>query len=112
MTADGMSVMEGRKLQEEIQFRLTRDGRLELVSPTTARRYADHPGDVREFASQCGADYVLEGSSWRSEAGFEAVLWVVDGQSGRTSRACRGGSSSVEQLSTELVDQVLGVLIR
>lgn len=112
MTADGMSVTEGRKLQEEIQFRLTRDSQLELVSPTTARRYANHPGDVREFASQCGADYVLEGSSWRSEEGFEAVLWVVDGQSGRTSRACRSGSVSVEQLSSALVEQVLGVLSR
>lgn len=112
MSADGMTVLEGRKLQEEIQFRLTQDGRWELVSPTTARRYADHPGDVREFASQCGADYVLEGSSWRSEAGFEAVLWVVDGQSGRTSRACRSGSASMEQLSSALVEQVLGVLSR
>jgi len=112
MTSDGMSVLEGRKLQEEIQFRLTQEGRMELISPTTARRYAEQPGDVRDFASQCGADYVLEGSTWRSEGGFEAVLWVVDGQSGRTSGACRGGSASVEELSSELVQQVLGVLSR
>ena len=112
MSADGMTLSEGRKLQEEIQVQLAQDGRLELVSPTTARRYADQSGDVREFATQCGADFVLEGTSWRSGDGFEAIVWVVNGQSGRTSRACRGGSSSVEQLSSDLVQQVLGVLNR
>jgi TolB-like protein len=76
-------------LAEELAVRLGELGRAELVSPTTALSYLGRVGDIRSFASECGADYVVEGSLESGDDYLRATLWFVDGHTGRTERPGR-----------------------
>jgi TolB-like protein len=76
-------------LAEELAVRLGELGRAELVSPTTAMSYLGRVGDIRSFASECGADYVVEGSLESGGDHLRTTLWFVDGHTGRTERPGR-----------------------
>jgi hypothetical protein len=107
LASDGLSPAETLVFLNQMHLSLTQDDRIELVSPTTARHYSGQPGDVREIASHCGADIVIEGSTWKGDNGFEAVLWIVNGGNGRIARSCRGGPAPLLDLSELLASQVI-----
>lgn len=76
-------------LLDEMLVKLGQHHRIELVAPTTSRSYAGRKGDVREFATECGADYVVEGTLQRRGERMELTLWLVDGHTGRTRQPAR-----------------------
>jgi hypothetical protein len=47
---------------EELLFVLGKPAEREVVARTTALAYRGRTGDVRQFAAECGADFVVEGS--------------------------------------------------
>jgi len=77
------------RLAEELSILLGETGGAALVSPTTAMSYAGRIGDVREFAAECDADFVLEGSLDLSDMNLRATLWLVNGRNGKTERSGR-----------------------
>ncbi|MFN7922346.1 MAG: hypothetical protein U0Q16_19745 [Bryobacteraceae bacterium] len=79
----------GHRFLEDLHVALGETAPFDLVAPTTALGYVGKFGDVREFAAECGADMVAEGSLSRSGDQFEATLWLVDGRTGRTRRPGR-----------------------
>lgn len=107
MRSDGLSISEVRQFLESLQLHLVLSERFELISPTTARRYSEQSGDVRKFAHECGAEFVLEGTTWRTEVDYHAILWVVSGQSGRTTKPFFGHSSEIGDLSESLARRIL-----
>lgn len=91
------------QLLEEILFGLYERGKQELVAPTTALNYRGRAGDVRIFAAECRADFVVEGSLRRRDNLIEATVWLVDGQSGHARRSRRiigSDASDVARLAT------------
>ncbi|MBV8847107.1 MAG: hypothetical protein JO307_30225 [Bryobacterales bacterium] len=86
-------------LVEELAVRLGELGRIELVSPTTALSYMGRVGDVRQFAAECGADFVMEGRLEASDAKLRATLWLVNGHSGRTEKPGRFAGGDPEELA-------------
>jgi TolB-like protein len=76
-------------LVAELAVLLGELGRAELVSPTTALSYLGRVGDIRSFAGECGADYVVEGSLESGGDHLRATVWFVDGRTGRTERPGR-----------------------
>jgi TolB-like protein len=90
-------VEDGDQFLEELLFALGEPGGRELVAATTALGYRGRAGDVREFASECHADFVVEGSLRRRNEVFEVTAWLIDGQSGRATRSKRiAGSNAVD----------------
>jgi TolB-like protein len=90
--------MEGHveQLLEEVLIGLVERSELELIAPATALAYRGHAGDIRQFAAECRADFVVEGSLRRQNELIEATAWLVDGQSGRARRFKRmTGSDAV-----------------
>jgi TolB-like protein len=77
------------RVAEELIVLVGEAGGPKLVSPTTAMSYAGRIGDIREFAAECGSDYVVEGSLDVTEAQFRLTLWFVNGRSGTTEQAGR-----------------------
>ncbi len=88
-----------RGLVEELLVRIGERGGTELVSLTTALSYVGRSGDVREFAAECGADFVIEGSLQRRGAEVQVTLWLVDGNSGRTERPGRFTAGDTDELA-------------
>ena len=86
------------RLVEELLVRLGEQGDVQLVSPTTALSYLGRVGDVREFAAECGADFVVEGSLELSAVRLRVTLWLVDGRTGRTERPGRFAGTEVDEL--------------
>jgi hypothetical protein len=85
------------ELHDELLFGLATVDRLSLVSPTTALAYGGRSGDVREFAAECHADFVVEGSIRRHGECFEARIWLVEGRSGRVQRTKKlSGSAGID----------------
>jgi TolB-like protein len=54
---------------------------------------------VREFAAECGADFVLEGSLDLCDMQLRATIWLVNGRSGRTERPGRFAAPDAEELA-------------
>jgi TolB-like protein len=77
------------QLLEELLIALGEGNGPELVASTTALAYRGRVGDVRQFASECRADYVIEGTLRQRNESIEATVWLVDGQSGRALRSRR-----------------------
>jgi len=86
------------RLVDELLVRLGEQGGVQLVSPTTALSYLGRVGDVREFAAECGADFVVEGSLEASDVQLRVTLWLVDGRSGRTERPGRFAGTDLDEL--------------
>jgi TolB-like protein len=93
-TADLAEVFYG-----ELLINLAAVENLELIAQTTARGYSRHLGDVRLFAAQTGADFVVEGTARDSAAGMLITLWLVDGETGRTRILCRLAGADPEDLA-------------
>jgi TolB-like protein len=91
---------------EELLVRLGELGGAQLVSPTTALSHAGRIGDVREFAAECGADLVVEGSLETCGEHFRITLWLVDGRSGRTARPGRFVGEDLAELVDQAADWV------
>ena len=86
----------GDQLLEELLFALGEKDGPALVAYTTALAYRGRAGDVREFAAECRADFVLEGSLRHRNESIELTVWLVDGQSGRALRSKRiNGSDAI-----------------
>lgn len=89
---------QAARLFEEVLVRLAEMGTTQLVAPTTARSYRDRVGDVRDFAAQCGADFVVEGDL-TFDTELRLTLWFVDGISGRAERPGRFTAADVDELA-------------
>ncbi len=89
---------QAARLFEEVLVRVAEMGTAQLVAPTTARSYRDRVGDVRDFAAQCGADFVVEGDL-ALDTELRLTLWFVDGISGRAERPGRFTGSDVDELA-------------
>jgi TolB-like protein len=74
---------QGEQLLEDLLVALGERNGPELVACTTALAYRGRVGDVRQFASECRADFVVEGSLRCLKETMEATVWFVDGRSGR-----------------------------
>jgi TolB-like protein len=100
----------GIRLFEELVFRLSERQGLQLVSPTTALGYGGRSGDIRKFAVECGADFVIEGSLRNEKGdpqanqneGVEATVWFIDGQSGLVRRSARICGSETEKIAWDM----------
>ena len=90
---------DGFRMTEELLVRAGEAGGAKLVSPTTALSYAGRVGDIREFAAECGADFVVEGRLDSYNAQLRATLWFVNGISGRTEKAGRFGGQDPEEMA-------------
>jgi TolB-like protein len=85
------------RLLEELLIALDERGGPVLVAPTTALGYRGRSGDIRHFAAECRANFVVEGSLRRRNESFELTAWLVDGQSGRVRRSKRiAGSDALD----------------
>jgi TolB-like protein len=86
-------------LFEDLLVRLGEQGVAQLIAPTTALSYRERVGDIREFARECGADAVVEGSLALDETKLRLSLWFVDGATGRVDRPGRFAASEIHELS-------------
>jgi TolB-like protein len=84
---------------EELHMNLHETGRLELIAPTTALSYRGRTGDIRQFAAECRADLVIEGSLRRVKESVEVALWLVDGQTAITRRSGRITGADVAEIA-------------
>lgn len=96
------------QLLEELLIMLAEHRGFELVSATTALAYRGRTGDVRQFAAECRADFVVEGSLRHRNESIDAMIWLVDGQSGRARRSKRitgaDGSDLARSISSWLIE--------
>src|SRR5215472_13762487 len=90
----------GNQLLEDLMFGLSEQGRYDLVARTTAMAYQGRAGDVRQFAAECGADLIVEGSLRAPENGIEATTWLVDGRAGRVLRSKKIRGNTASQVAT------------
>jgi TolB-like protein len=88
------------RLLDELLIQLGEHGGAELISPTTALSYMGRTGDVRAFAAECGADFVVEGSLDRHDSQLRTTVWFVNGRSGRTERPGRFAAPSLDELAS------------
>ena len=72
------------RMLDEINIELDREGCVELIAPTTALAYRGRAGDVRQFAAECSADYVVEGSLRMREGATEMSVWLVEAKTGKS----------------------------
>ena len=89
----------GEELLDEFLMAFGERSRAKLVAPTTAIAYRGRSGDVRQFAAECSADFVVEGSLRRRDALLEVMTWLIDGQSGRSLRSKRITGTTVLDLA-------------
>jgi TolB-like protein len=97
----------GEQLLEELLMAIGERGGPELVASTTALAYRGRMGDLRQFAAECRADFVVEGSLRRRNDLIEATVWLVDGQSGRARRSKRIAGVDVFELAPLVVSWLL-----
>jgi TolB-like protein len=88
---------------EELLIGLGKPKVREVMGPTTALGYRGRMGDVRQFAAECSADFVVEGSLRRRSESIEVTAWLVDGQSGRARRFKRISGSDVGDLARQTI---------
>lgn len=94
---------QGEQLLEELLFALSESNGPDLIALTTALAYRGRAGDVREFAAECEANFVLEGRLRKLQESIELTAWFVDGQSGRALRSKRfngGDPADLARLAT------------
>jgi TolB-like protein len=91
---------QAARLVEELLMKLGEHSVAELVSPTTALSYAGRIGDIREFAAECGAHFVIEGSLELWETQLRVTLWFVNGRTGRAERAARFTGQDSDELAS------------
>jgi TolB-like protein len=84
---------------EELLMNLDEKGRFATIAPTTALSYKGRAGDVRQFAAECRADMVVEGSLRRRREAMEVSLWLVDCQTGVIRRSSRINGADTAELS-------------
>jgi TolB-like protein len=89
----------GEQLLEELLIGLGEFGGPDLVASTTALGYRGRMGDIRQFAAECRADFIVEGSLRQHNESIEATVWLVDGQTGRARRSTRITGSDAFELS-------------
>jgi TolB-like protein len=92
---------------EELLIGLGNPGKRAMVAPTTALAYRGRTGDVRQFAAECGADFVVEGSLRRRNASIEVTAWLVDGQSGHARCFERITGSEPADLARQTIAKLL-----
>jgi TolB-like protein len=90
---------QSEELLEELLMAFGERGGAELGASTTAMAYRGRSGDVRQFAAECNADFVVEGSLRRRNDMIEAMVWLIDGHSGHAIRSKRITGSSPVDLS-------------
>ena len=71
------------EILDELYMELNQEGRLEVVAPTTSLTYRGRFGDVRQFAVECAADYIVEGSLKVRDGIAETMIWLVEGKTGK-----------------------------
>ena len=84
-----------------------RTRRVSLVARTTAKVYGSRLGDVRDFVAETGADHLIEGTVRAKGELTQVVLWLANGQTGRTQLLTKTASASAEQLSELAAQSVL-----
>lgn len=89
----------GEQLLEELLIGLGVFEGPELVAYTTALGYRGRMGDIRQFAAECHADFIVEGSLRQRNDSIEATVWLVDGQTGRARRSTRISASDALELA-------------
>jgi len=94
-------------LAEDLLFLLSEDFSIELIAPTTALSYRGRIGDIRNFASECQADFAFEGSIREHSGTLTLTAWLVDGQMGITVRSCRLSGSGASDLATRTAKWLL-----
>jgi TolB-like protein len=90
---------QSMRLAEEVLVQVGEVNGATLVSPTTALSYAGRIGNVREFAAECGADFVLEGTLELRDTQLRVTLWLVDGRSGTTEKVGRFAAPDTDELA-------------
>jgi TolB-like protein len=98
---------QAERLLEEMMIRLTEEAGPLLVAPTTALGYCGRRGDVRQFAAECHADFVGEGSLRRKDALVDVTIWLVDGRSGHAQRSTRIQGTDAAELAQPAVAWLL-----
>lgn len=85
---------------EALLLELARIDGICLIAQTTARFFATRSGDIRLFAAESGADYVIEGTARPRDADVVTTLWAVEGRTGHTGSPCMtlGGSAEEQAL--------------
>jgi len=86
------------RLFEDLLVRMGEQGVAQLIAPTTALSYGARIGDIREFARECGADVVVEGSLTLDERTLTLTLWFADGATGRVERPGRFAAADTDDL--------------
>jgi hypothetical protein len=89
---------------DSFSLRVCEAGEIQLIAPTTARFYAGRSGDIRTFAVETGADFVIEGTIRIKGDLIAATLWAVDGRTGRSRRPCSLASPNLEDLATRAAE--------
>lgn len=79
-----------------------------LISPRTALSYSGRTGDVREFAAECGASLVVEGTLLLRPDHIDCTLWLVDGKTGRTRQPGRLEAANAEELAESAIRWLTG----
>jgi TolB-like protein len=108
LRARGPEMIEtGDEVLEELLVALHEKGSLELVSPATSMGWRKSSGDLRQFANEYKADFVVEGSLRMRDQTMEATLWLVQGSSGLIQRSRRLRSSTIPELAQLAVSWLL-----
>jgi TolB-like protein len=93
---------ESECLLDELLMELGSSGDLDLVAPTTALAYRGRSGDVRQFAAECHAHVVIEGSLRRRDRDMEGMAWMVDGENGTAQRHQRFSGLNAEAIAKKV----------
>jgi hypothetical protein len=94
-------------LYEQLLLRLSETSGIQLIAQTTAHFYAGRSGDIRTFAVETGADFVVEGSVRVKGDQIVATLWAIDGRTGRSRNPCYVTGLAPEDLAIRAADCLL-----
>jgi len=97
---------------DRLFLRFSEIEQLAMVARTTSRLYGEKTGDIRDFALETGADYLIEGTVRPEGAITQVVLWLADGRSGHTLLASKVSGSHSEQMSELAATHVVERLFR
>ncbi|MDB4889701.1 MAG: hypothetical protein JWL61_1556, partial [Gemmatimonadetes bacterium] len=78
MSADKENEYFSDGITEDIIAQLSRIRGLRVMSRTSAMRYKDHPGSVRDIQRETGVSHVLEGSVRRAGTRLRIVAQLID----------------------------------
>jgi hypothetical protein len=97
--ASGVPAESLNILYDHLLLSMSEMGDIQLIAPTTARFYAERLGDIRTFAIETGADFVVEGTVRIKQNLIATTLWAVDGRTGCSKRPCSLTSADPEELA-------------